>query len=120
MEKFPSSKIGSLKPEVSLLEEFAIDAGIDVTTIPKAGTVAYARLWDTCKEYSKEVHLEMVGKETDPSESQSRRRRLHNELCTMIFGIDHASVAKRDYKNLKRIANLAHFVSGREQYIEEV
>ncbi len=38
----------------------------------------------------------------------------------MMLGLDHAAVAKRDPKNLQRIANVAHSISGREQYIENV
>ena len=120
MEKFPSAAAESGESGENLLEEFAFDAGLKGVTLPKIGTVAYARLWDTCKEYSKEVHLEMVQREVNQSESQSRRRQLHNQLCIMIFGLDHASIEARDHKDLKRIANLAHLVSGREQYVEEV
>jgi hypothetical protein len=38
----------------------------------------------------------------------------------MILGLEHAAVREQDPKNLQRVANLAHMVSGREQYIEEV
>ena len=103
-----------------MLEELAFDAGLKGITFPNPGTAAYSRLWDTCKEYSKEVHLQMAQREADPQESQSRRRKLHNQLCIMLFGVDHAAVAQKDFKDLKRVANLAHLVSGREQYIEEV
>lgn len=120
MEKFPSTNVESIESGENLLKEFALDAGLRGATLPNPGTAAYARLWDTCKEYSKEVHLEMLNRATDPQESQSRRRQLHNELCVMIFGLNHAAVAKRDYKDIKRVANLAHFVSGRDQYVEEV
>lgn len=120
MEKFPSAKVESKEQGENLLEEFALDAGLKDVTLPAPGTAAYSRLWDTCKEYSKEVHLEMLNRATDPRESQSRRRQLHNELCIMIFGLDHAAVSKKDYKDIKRIANLAHYVSGRDQYVEEV
>src|SRR3989338_1281004 len=120
MERVPSSGVESEKREESLLQEFALDAGLKSAAFPKEGTAAYARLWDTCKEYSKEVHLEMVNREVNPSESQSRRRMLHNQLCIMIFGLDHYAVEAKDPKDLKRIANLAHYVSGREQYIEKV
>jgi hypothetical protein len=120
MEKFPTGKVESGEHRENLLQEFALDVGLKGVTFPRVGTEAYARLWDICKDYSKEVHLEMVGREANPSESQSRRRQLHNQLCIMIFGLDHAAVAARDHKDLRRIANLAHLVSGREQYIEEV
>lgn len=121
MEKFTSSHaLESAESEESTLEEFAHDVGLKDIIFPKKGTVAYSRLWDTCKEYSKEVHLEMIGRETDFRESQSRRRQLHNQLCIMIFGLDHTTVGKKDPKDLRRVANLAHHVSGREQYIEEV
>lgn len=120
MENFPSAKVESIESGENLLREFALDAGLRGVTLPNLGTVAYSRIWDMCKEYSKEVHLEMLNRATDPQESQSRRRQLHNELCVMIFGLDHAAVAKRDHKDLKRIANLAHFVSGRDQYVEDV
>jgi hypothetical protein len=105
--------------EVDLLYEFARDANLKNIALPKMGTVAHSRLWEICKEYSKEVHFEMVSREANPSESQSRRRMLHNQLCIMLFGLDYASVEKRDPEDLKRIANLAHLVSGREQYIQE-
>lgn len=120
MEKFSPVAVESRESEESLLKEFALDAGLRGVTLPNPGTAAYSRLWDTCKEYSKEVHLEMLNRATDPHESQSRRRQLHNELCVMIFGLNHAAVAKRDHKDLKRIANLAHLVSGRDQYVEEI
>lgn len=120
MEKFSSSNVESKNPVENLLMEFALDAGLHGVTLPNPGTVAYSRLWDTCKEYSKEVHLEMLNKEIDPRESQSRRRQLHNDLCVMIFGFSHADVAKKDHKDIKRVANLAHLVSGRDQYVEEV
>ncbi|MDD3531691.1 MAG: hypothetical protein PHV99_03835 [Candidatus Pacebacteria bacterium] len=119
MEKIPEAKVESAEEE-SDLAELALDAGLKGVTFPKPGTVAYSRLWDTCKEYSKEVHLEVAQREADFRESQSRRRQLHNQLCVMILGLEHADVAARDPKDLKRIANLAHLVSGREQYIEEV
>lgn len=105
--------------EMDMLREHAIDAGLKNVELPRAGTEAHARLWDICKEYSKEVHLEMVGREANPSESQSRRRMLHNQLCIMLFGLDHDSVRKKDPKDLERVANLAHLVSGREQYVQE-
>ncbi|MFA5997569.1 MAG: hypothetical protein WC791_03725 [Candidatus Paceibacterota bacterium] len=120
MEKLPSANVESKEQGENLLKEFALDAGLGGVTLPSPGTVAYSRLWDTCKEYSKEVHLEMLNKETDPRESQSRRRQLHNELCIMIFGLDHTAVAKKDYDDITRIANLAHYVSGRDQYVKEV
>lgn len=120
MEKFPSAKVESKESGEDLLKEFAHDAGLRGATLPSPGTVAYSRLWDTCKEYSNEVHIEMVNRAIDPRESQSRRRHLHNELCFMVFGLSHAEVSKRDYKDIKRIANLAHFVSGRDQYVDEV
>lgn len=122
MEKIqPSIKsIESTEQPENLLAEFALDAGLRGVTLPAPGTPAYVRLWDTCKDYSKEVHMEMVNRETDPNESQSRRRQLHNELCIMIFGLDHAAVAKRDYNDIIRVANLAHYVSGRSQYVKEV
>lgn len=120
MEEFSIGKIESKERAENLLKEFAFDAGLRGVNLPEPGTVAYSRLWDTCKEYSKEVHLEMLNKEIDPRESQSRRRRLHNELCVFVFGIGHAEVAKRDHKDIKRVANLAHYVSGRDQYVEEV
>lgn len=102
------------------LREYAIDAGLKGVTLPAQGTDAYSRLWEVCKEYSKEVHKEMTNRIENQSESQSRRRMLHNQLCIMIFGLDHAAVAKRDPNDLKRVANLAHYVSGREQYVDEV
>lgn len=120
MENIPLSNFETKESGENLLKELAYDAGLRDVTLPNPGTAAYSRLWQTCKEYSKEVHLEMLNKEIDPRESQSRRRQLHNELCVMIFGLDHAAVSKRDYKDIKRIANLAHYVSGREQYVEEV
>lgn len=120
MEKFPSTEVESKESRENLLKEFALDAGLRGATLPNPGTAAYSRLWDTCKEYSKEVHLEMLNRATHSQESQSRRRQLHNELCVMIFGLNHAAVAKRDHKDLRRIANLAHYVSGRDQYVEEV
>lgn len=120
MEKFSSGDVELIERRDDLLKELAFDAGLRGVTLPEPGTVAYSRLWDTCKEYSKEVHLEMLNKEIDPRESQSRRRQLHNELCVMIFGLNHAEVAKRDHKDIRRIANLAHYVSGRDQYVEEV
>lgn len=120
MEKLPFlNNVEAETSEEDRLRECAADAGLKNVVLPKVGTEAYARMWDICKEYSKEVHLEMAGREVDPNESQSRRRKLHNQLCIMIFGLDHAAVGKREYKDLKRIANLAHYVSGREQYIEE-
>jgi len=120
MEKIPSSNIESEESGENTLQELALDVGLKGVTFPKVGTEAYSRLWDTCKEYSKEVHLEMAQREVDMRESQSRRRQLHNQLCIMIFGLDHSAVAAKDPKDLKRVANLAHLVSGREQYVEEV
>lgn len=120
MEKFSFDNTESKEQGESLLKELAFDAGLRGVTLPNSGTVAYSRIWNTCKEYSKEVHLEMLNKEIDPRESQSKRRQLHNELCVMIFGLSHAEVAKREHKDIKRIANLAHLVSGRDQYVEEV
>ncbi len=121
LENYTSTnKVESMEQGEDLLTELAVDAGLDRALIPKEGTAAHSRLWNTCKEYSKEVHLEMIGRELDPHESQSRRRQLHNELCVMIFGLDHAAVSKKDYKNITRIANLAHLVSHRDQYIKEV
>ena len=120
MERMPVAQAESGEQGENLLAEFALDAGLKGATFPKEGTAAYAKLWNTCKEYSKEVHLEMVNREVNPSESQSRRRMLHNQLCIMIFGLDHSAVEAKDPKDLKRIANLAHYVSGREQYIEKV
>lgn len=120
MEKISSTNIESKESSENLLKEFAYDAGLRGVELPNPGTVAYSRLWDTCKEYSKEVHLEMVNRAIDPRESQSRRRYLHNELCFMVFGFSHAEVSKRDHKDIKRIANLAHYVSGRDQYVDEV
>lgn len=120
MEKILTTKLEEKESGENLLKELAIDAGLHGVTIPNPGTSAYSRLWDTCKEYSKEVHLEMTNRETDPHESQSRRRQLHNELCVMVFGLNHAEVAKRDYNDIVRVANLAHFVSGRDQYVREV
>lgn len=114
MEKFSIGNVESKERAENLLKEFAFDAGLRGVKLPEPGTVAYSRLWDTCKEYSKEVHLEMLNKEIDPRESQSRRRNLHNELCFMVFGLSHAEVSKRDHKDIKRIANLAHYVSGRD------
>ena len=120
MEKFTSPHIESVEQKEDLLKELAIDAGLRGVVLPSKGTAAYSRLWNTCKEYSKEVHHEMLNREIDPQESQSRRRQLHNELCIMVFGLSHAAVGKRDSKDIKRIANLAHLVSGRDQYVEEV
>ena len=106
--------------EPDMLAEFAIDAGLRGVVLPKPGTEAYSRLWEVCKEYSKEVHLEMIGRETDPSESQSRRRMLHNQLCIMLLGADHQAVAKKDFNDITRIANLAHYIAGRDQYVKEI
>lgn len=104
---------------IDMLRDFAVDAGLKNIEFPQAGTAAYARLWDVCKEYSKEVHLETTSRETDVRESQSRRRQLHNQLCIMVFGLDHAAAGKRNPEDLKRVANLAHLVSGREQYVQK-
>lgn len=121
MEKFvASAKAESREPEENLLQDFAEDVGLKGVVLPRVGTEAYARLWDTCKDYSKEVHLEMINREADSRESQSRRRMLHNQLCIMIRGVDHVALARRDPKDLQRIANLAHYVSGRDQYVNDV
>lgn len=120
MEKPPLPKTESREPEENLIEELALDVGLQGVTFPNVETEAYTRLWETCKEYSKEVHFEMIGRVVDQRESQSRRRQLHNQLCIMIFGLDHNAVGAKDPKNLQRIANLAHHISGREQYVEEV
>ena len=113
-----------LTPEtlpVNVLEEAAQDLGIKGFVFPKVGTEAYSRLVSACRNYSQEVFLEMtVSHRRDMASSQSRRRRFHNQLCIMILGLEHAAVREQDPKNLQRVANLAHMVSGREQYIEEV
>lgn len=121
MEKI-GMQLSENKPEaeMDMLAEFAIDAGLKGIALPKLGTEAYSRVWETCKEYSKEVHLEMVGREADPHESQSRRRMLHNQLCIMLLGADHQAVAKKDFNDIMKIANLAHYVAGRDQYVKEI
>lgn len=101
------------------LQELAKDAGLRDVVLPKVGTEAYKRLKDLCIQYSKQVHQEMIGT-ANLRASQPKRRELHNQLCIMIFGLDHAAVNKRDYKDLQRVANLAHYVSGLDQYVENV
>ena len=106
---------------VNVLEEAARDLGIKGFTFPRVGTEAYSRLLLACQNYSREVFLEMTTLHSrDMTLSQSRRRKFHNQLCIMMLGFDHATVRQQDIKNLQRVANLAHMVSGREQYIEEV
>lgn len=117
---FVPEKKESKEEESDMLREAAIDADLKNVELPRKGTEAHSRLWDTCKEYSKEVHLEMMGREANLHESQSKRRMLHNQLCIMIFGLDHVSVGKRNPEDLKRVANLAHLVSGRDQYVQEL
>lgn len=107
-----------IEKEIDVLRDALIDAGLKDIIVPKLGTAAYDRLWSVAKEYSKEVHMQMVGREIDLSESQSHRRKLHNQLCIMLLGIDHAATTKRNSDDIKRIANFAHLVSDREQYVD--
>lgn len=105
---------------VNILEEAAKDLGIQGWQFPRVGTGAYSRLILACHDYSQEVFLEMTTRSRDMTISQSRRRKLHNQLCIMILGLDHAAVEQQDPKNLQRIANLAHMLNDREQYVVAV
>lgn len=122
MEKmFPQRETSEVAP-VNMFREAAQDLGLRGIIFPEVGTEAYRRLMLACQNYSQEVFLEMTSSphRRDITTSQSKRRRLHNQLCIMMLGLDHAAVAKRNPKNLQRIANVAHSISGREQYIENV
>jgi hypothetical protein len=120
MEKMFSQEMTSEAQPINVLEEAAQDIGFKGILFPKVGTEAYNRFVLACKNYSQEVFLEMTTHGRDITTSQSKRRRLHNQLCIMTFGLDHAAVAKRDPKDLQRVANLAHSISGREHFIENV
>ena len=106
-------------------EELALDFGLRNAVFPKVGTEAYKRLTAVCHEYSTEVFNEAVPNRRVHNierleNSQTRRRRLHNQLCIMIFGLDHDAVNKRDADDLQRVANIAHAISGREHLIVEL
>lgn len=107
----------------NVFEEAALDFGLRNVVFPKVGTEAYKRLRVICGEYSREVFNENTSHRIDMGKlenSQTRRRRLHNQLCIMVFGLDHEAVSKKDPDDLQRVANMAHSISGREQLIVEV
>lgn len=107
----------------NVFEEAALNFGLQNVVFPKVGTEAYKRLKVVCGEYSREVFNERVPNRVDLGKlenSQTRRRRLHNQLCIMVFGLDHEAVGKRDPDDLQRIANIAHVISGREDLVVEV
>jgi hypothetical protein len=91
------------------MSDAAIDAGIDPSILPKAGTEAYSRLYKVAKAYSDEVQREMMGREFP--DSQSERRRLHSELCVMLFGKTWEDAGQ---ENVKKARNFAHLLSGRD------
>ncbi len=100
------------------LEEAAFDAGLRKEIIPREGTAAYDSVKATCEEYSEVVVQEMSShSETFLTNSEKKRRSLHNKLCVQLYGTSWQDTAPKDRDTASRFA---HLVSGKLDFIESL
>lgn len=102
---------------IDILAEAAHDIGLKAR-LPEKGTPVYDRLYSLCLNYSNARHKATRNISDDLAFAQYNgieRRQHHNELCKMIFGTSYDDTP---WERRKALANFAHYVAGREQYIE--